>query len=450
MSLTGVAPSLLTLACSMALVPALLITATALVGSAEAPTPAVAAGMAAYHRGDFATALAILKPIVYDVAPGRLAPWSDPWATAYLAQMFRRGEGTQADWPLSCALFTNAWGHTRQNGPAGIGSIPFVEDGIQEVCLTDAQSQPEVMALRQACFLDGVTRQTFVFDGATWIVVDRRGFHIDLGGEHNDVGLEMRCHDVMLSLTESDVSIPDRWSTGARVHYLELFKWTNRFNQRDGVILRELHWMVYAVRGSHVWPVTDEIVLTIFGGAYPSLDMPPGIRETAVLQLNTAGQVEWLVKGPLEKRGIIPEPPRGELPSSQSAVLSRTEQPAGDFAVRFNHRGCHFEYLDMFNGTFSAGGAGPVPFALSKEQRASLFKAIVVARIFELPPVTDAGGGEPADNYEIEVRNGGTRRIVSWSKKSADTSLTLLVRTVLNMLNPNPGDGCSSGPPKVR
>src|SRR5258708_3033882 len=107
----------------MALVPALLIFATALAGGAEAPTPAVATGIAAYHRGDFARALAILKPIVYDVAPGRLVPESDPWATAYLAQMFRRGEGTQADWPLSCALFTNVWGHTRQNGPAGIGSI---------------------------------------------------------------------------------------------------------------------------------------------------------------------------------------------------------------------------------------------------------------------------------------------------------------------------------------
>jgi hypothetical protein len=198
----SVAPSLLTLACSMALVTALLISATALAGGTEAPTPAVAAGIAAYHRGDFATALGILKPIVYDVAPGRLVLESDPWATAYLAQMFRRGEGTQADWPLSCALFTNALGHTPLNGPGGIGfSIPFVKDGIQEVCLTDSQSQPEVMALRQACYLDGVTRQTFVFDGATWIVVDRRGFHIDLGGEHYDARLGMQCHDVMVSLT---------------------------------------------------------------------------------------------------------------------------------------------------------------------------------------------------------------------------------------------------------
>jgi hypothetical protein len=197
--------------------------------------------------------------------------------------------------------------------------------------------------------------------------------------------------------------------------------------------------------------VIDEIVLTVLGGAYPSLDMPRGIRNAAVLQLNAAGQVEWLVNGPEGSRGIIPEPPRGEIPPSQKAILSggRIEEPAGDFAVRFDHKGCHYEYLDMFKGTYSAGGAGPVAFALSKEQRTTLFKAIVAARIFELP-VTDAGGGEPADNYELEMRNAGARRTVSWSRGSADTSLTSLVRTILNMLNPEPGDGCVSGPPKVR
>jgi hypothetical protein len=174
---------------------------------------------------------------------------------AYLAQMFRRGEGTQADWPLSCAPFTNVWGYTRERGPAAIGSIPFVEAGIEEVCLTDPQSQPEVMALRRACFLDGVTRQTFLLDGVTWIVVDRRGFHIDLGGDHDDANLETLCHNVMVSLT---------------------------------------------------------------------------------------------------------------------------------------------------------------------------------------------------DNFALEVRNRGTHRTVSWSGSAADTSLNSLVRTVLKMLNPNPGDGCASEPPKVR
>ena len=119
----------------MTLISALFMSAAAVSGSAATPTPAVAAGMAAYHAGDFTTALAILKPVVYDASRGDLEAFSDPWATAYLAQMFRRGEGTAPDWPLSCALFNNVWGYTRQRGPDGIGAIPFVEDGITEVCL---------------------------------------------------------------------------------------------------------------------------------------------------------------------------------------------------------------------------------------------------------------------------------------------------------------------------
>ena len=125
----------------MALVSALLLSAVAVSQSAASPTPTVEAGMAAYHRGDFTTALAILTPVVYDAAPRGPSPFSDPWATAYLAQMFRRGEGTATDWPLSCALFTDVWGYTRSRGPAGIGSVPFVEEGIREVCLPEFRTR---------------------------------------------------------------------------------------------------------------------------------------------------------------------------------------------------------------------------------------------------------------------------------------------------------------------
>jgi len=434
----------------MTLISALLMSAAALSGNAVTPPPAVAAGIAAYHAGDFTTALAILKPVVYDVPRGDPGAFSDPWATAYLAQMFRRGEGAAPDWPLSCALFNNVWAYTRQGGPGGIGTIPFVEDGIKEVCLPELQA--EVNALRTACYLDGVTRREFVLDGGSWIVFDRRGFHIDGGGgERREIPLTMWCHDVMVSLTESDVSIPDRWSS-ARVHFLELFKWTNGFDRTNGAVVRQLHWIVYLVRGSDLGPASDQVMLTVMDGPYPSPELPPGVRDAAVLQLNAAGQVEWLVKTSGRKRGIIAEPSRAEISPSLESRLpgDYVDEPASDFAVRFDHKGCHYEYLDMFKGTYSGDGSDPVHFVLSTAQRATLFKAIVAARIFELPAVTDASGGEPADNYELEVRNGGKRRTVSWRLGSADRSLTALVRTILDMVNPRPGDGCVGGPPKVR
>jgi len=433
----------------MALVSALLLSAVAVSQSAASPTPTVEAGMAAYHRGDFTTALAILKPVVYDAAPRGPSPFSDPWATVYLAQMFRRGEGTATDWPLSCALFNNVWLYTRSRGPAGIGSVPFVEEGIREVCLPELQD--EVNALRMACYLDGVSRREFVLDG-TWLVVDRRGFHMDRGGgERGDVPLGMWCHDVMVSLTQSDISVPDRWSM-ERVHFLELFKWTNGFDDTKGTVVRQLHWMVYQVRGTGLGRAIDQIVLTVMGGPYPPRELPPGVRDAVGLQLNAVGQVEWFVKGSTDMRGIIPDAPRAEVSTGAGSDLlgDRMEEPAGDFAVRFDHKGCHYEYLDMFKGTYSGDGAGPVPFGLSRDQRMTLFKAIVAARIFDLPPVVGAGGGEPSSNYELEVQNGGNRRIVAWNLGSADRSLSALTRTVLGMVNPEPGDGCVVGPPRVR
>lgn len=101
---------LLALALPMRLIAALL---AATIGTVAPQTdPSVAAGIAAYDRGDFAASLAILKPLVFETptGPGFLDP--DPFALAYLGQMYRRGDAAPADWPLSCAL--SDWPSTRR------------------------------------------------------------------------------------------------------------------------------------------------------------------------------------------------------------------------------------------------------------------------------------------------------------------------------------------------
>jgi hypothetical protein len=224
-------------AVSLALVSVAVLLVIAPAGFADGPRPDVSQGIAAYERGDFAAALAILKPIVYDVSPIRTS-WSDPLATAYLAQIYRRGAGTAPDWPLSCALFNNVWGYMQASGPGNSGdAIPFVAEGIKEVCLPELAA--EVNALRSSCFLDGLKRQEFVLERGLQVILDRRGFHLDFAGEHRDIPLSMRCHEVLVSMKESDVSVPDP-SSDRRVHFLELFKWTSSINAADGQIVRDL------------------------------------------------------------------------------------------------------------------------------------------------------------------------------------------------------------------
>jgi len=84
-----------------------------------------------------------------------------------------------------------------------------------------------------------------------------------------------------------------------------MFKWANGVNARDGHIVRELHWIVYAVRGVVLAIATEQIVLRTTDGPYPSTEMPPGVREATILRANAAGDVEWIVRGQPGKHGVI-------------------------------------------------------------------------------------------------------------------------------------------------
>jgi hypothetical protein len=279
------------------------ILATSQLGDAPTQSPNVARGIAAYERGDFPTALAIFKPIVYDV-PLTRTPWGDPWATVYLAQMFRRGQGPLPDWPLSCALFNNVLGYLHMYGVEKdwADRFPFVTDGIKEVCLPEQAH--EMNALRSSCYLDGLTRREFVLDHGAWVVFDRLGFHIDLAGEHRDLGLTMACHEVMITMTESDVSIPDG-SSDRRVHFLDFFKWKSGIDATDGRIIRHLQWVLYQIKGVELTVATAQTLWTVVDSPYPSTDVPEGLREAVTLRVNAAGDVEWLVRTTPVKRGII-------------------------------------------------------------------------------------------------------------------------------------------------
>ena len=141
-----------------------------------------------------------------------------------------------------------------------------------------------------------------------------------------------------------------------------------------------------------------------------------------------------------------------------------TDRPAADFALRFDHKGCHFEYLDTFRGTYSHVGAHPrVPFMLSNEQRQKIFDALMAAEFFKRPAVLGIGR-DPSDDYELEVRNGGRRHTVQWTVDSEwfqseeGRPMERLLKSIFQVLENHPdvlrlprrGDGCATGPPTVR
>jgi len=136
-------------------------------------------------------------------------------------------------------------------------------------------------------------------------------------------------------------------------------------------------------------------------------------------------------------------------------------QPADDFAFRFEAKGCHYETIDTFRGTYSRYVVEPFPLTLSGEEKAVIFQAITASGFFELsttvnPPLLSDGSIDWSDIYEIEVRNASGRHTISWRVSaewsSADEGrrIVQLVRTIQKVIGGHPdvqrlgptGDGC--------
>src|SRR4051812_39232655 len=139
-------------------------------------------------------------------------------------------------------------------------------------------------------------------------------------------------------------------------------------------------------------------------------------------------------------------------PPPQAARPTEPARPAEDFAVRLDYKGCNYEYLDTFNGTF--GGTMTVPFILSAEERDTLFAAVMAADFFERP--ADLGTGkDPSNNFKLEVRNAGRRHTVKWTAESkwgqSEDALPLwhlqasIFKVLENHFGPDRGGGCNSG-----
>ena len=285
-------------------IPVMVLLATVVVSAQT--NPSVADGIAAFDRGDFAAAVLILKPLAYDVPSGPEFPNPDPLALAYLGEIFRRGETAPADWPLACALFHLSLQPPMQTPRPLRTEIPFAIDGIKNVCLPEQRAEFEV--LRSVGLRDGITRQQMMFDDGTQVVVDRTGFHIDFHGEHRDVDvLRVMWREVVASITASAVSAVDE--RGRRTHFVEMFKWRNPPDPIDPhLVVRELHWVVFELRETHVQMVLDLPIFSVAGGPYPSTELPSGVRDLAILRpKGGSGEVEWVWRGAPPKRGTLPQ-----------------------------------------------------------------------------------------------------------------------------------------------
>lgn len=280
---------------------ALSILAVALtLGAAEPPPapplhPTAARGIAAYERGDFDKAFAILKPFVFDLPPdlNRESP-PEPFATFYLARMFWRGEGTAVDLPLACVLYGFATTALTERVGRDHPLTTMAMEESKSPCHPGNLDREEMDGLLGCPLRDGITRTVIELAAGGSVVVDRAGFQVSANGETARTPARGTCgkHEVTVSVTGT------RLQAGARPRdFIEMFVWISAASGRDNHIRRELQWLIFEVVRTKVVLRLAQPLLYVFDTPYPSAQMPDGVREAAVLRVNEAGAVEFTVKG---------------------------------------------------------------------------------------------------------------------------------------------------------
>ncbi len=270
--------------------------ALALTLAAPAPTvhPTAAAGIAAYERGAFDEAFAILKPFVFDLPPN-LNPQSspEPFAALYLARMYARGQGTAVDTPMASVLYHFATqGLIERLGKDHALTAAAIEESKAAFDLSMLGDQDEVDGLLGCPFRDGVERTAIDLVGGGSVVVDRAGFQVIARGETTRTPARGTCgwHEVTLSVSGA------RLQAGARQRdFIEVFVWIS--GSGKGHIRRELQWRIFEVVRTKVVLRLAQPMQYVFDTPYPSTQMPDGVRDAALLRVNEEGAVVFTVKG---------------------------------------------------------------------------------------------------------------------------------------------------------
>lgn len=271
----------------------------------ESPSAEVRHAIQAYERGDYPTAVSMLKPIVYDRDSG-IQNIGDPWALYYFARLIQRGQGTTQDSAVACAMFNLSRREflSRFQGLDLEVNATIAEVAEREVCNWAApEAAREVNAIMSArYFLDGITRTVFDLDPGHWVTVDRTGFHVNLGTNERDTDLVSVSQQQVISLLHTPVEIP-RGSTIALRHFLEFFGWTAG-NMKQGETLRSLHWTVFEVVGLDIEAVTHETITEVIDSRYPRAELDERVRLDVELRPTDRGEVEWIVRSK-NRRQII-------------------------------------------------------------------------------------------------------------------------------------------------
>ena len=249
-------------------------------------------GVQALVRGDYLTAVKILRPL----AEAPTDP--DPTAQFFLGMMYQSGRGVQRNIFRACGYYKSV---------AESGS-PFTN---QARALLDALLEASPGAI-MACTTDGWT----IVPAASFTLGPEHSFKIDESGvtvsyrgavQHKSMQFDFPGLQLLpVRYTPLDVTRP----IAARRHFIQFFSWvSDRVLGRGGrgglLPTWTLQWTLYEVIGTDFEAVVNERSLAAIISARPPKSFDH--ESTIKVRVNANGEAEWVIlKGPNTRSSVIP------------------------------------------------------------------------------------------------------------------------------------------------
>jgi hypothetical protein len=265
--------------------------------AALAQSDRTAAGVEAFVRGDYATAVEMLKP----AAESWQLPY-DRTAAFFMSLIYDNGLGVAQDPVRACALLLRTTAPVP--GAEIAAGLMFAVQALTEDLHTrlGSEQMAKCMVLTETGFDRVGQRATFSLAPGHWISIDlspeRREIiaQIEHGGKQTDVELLVPVQHGVRFLPFSVTELTSLRPAPVPRYFLETFMWVPARTK-----VWTLMWSVAEIVRNTLVPITFE-ELQIVDGEEPPQVNPADLRRLAVVRVNADGDAEWVVLGDAERR----------------------------------------------------------------------------------------------------------------------------------------------------
>jgi hypothetical protein len=264
----------------------LVVVATLLVSSTAGAQTTAADGIKAITRGDYASAVRILRPLAEGTSP------PDPLALFFLATLYETGHGVAMNPIRACSLYLRA---ATPTNPLRTQALALAERIHQDVSFMWERCSAATVGLWR-----DPPAVSFALAPNHMVRFDQEGFAVTYNGTRQVAALTLGGAGwafLPTRHTQIDVTRP----TSAHRHFIEFFIWIP--DNRSAAGTWNLEWAVFEIVGTKTISVpTGGTVVSVVAPEAPGDD---AIEALAQIRLNANGEAEWAILGPTPRSAVI-------------------------------------------------------------------------------------------------------------------------------------------------